>query len=234
MKKLIGSALLSLGLLAGSAQAALIVDVVEQNQFIGWGGEYSYRHNLNDKGFTLGSALSGTLDIQVRDDNRGWDELVPEVILFVIGDFDFDTGGISLFGDGYARELGVKALGSLNSDGDLDVTVSSVLGDFWLGNSILSVTTAQVPGPGALGLVVIGLAGLFGVSRRKQRAEQVYPPFLIIPLVHWSIGCYVLVATLLRGNAWFDYSLSIPLFTYYVGSSPSAQRAVIFLSSTEP
>src|SRR5690625_6379029 len=87
MKKLIGSALLSLGLLAGSAQAALIVDVVEQNQFIGWGGEYSYRHNLNDKGFTLGSALSGTLDIQVRDDNRGWDELVPEVILFVIGDF---------------------------------------------------------------------------------------------------------------------------------------------------
>ena len=173
MKKLIGSALLSLGVLAGSAQAALIVDVVEQNQFIGWGGEYSYRHNLNDKGFTLGSALSGTLDIQVRDDNRGWDELVPEVILFVIGDFDFDTGGISLFGNGYARELGVKALGSLNSDGYLDVTVSSVLGDFWLGNSILSVTTAQVPGPGALGLMVIGLAGLFGVSRRKKRAEQV-------------------------------------------------------------
>src|SRR5690625_7230474 len=99
-----------------------MVDVVEQNQFIVWGGEYSYRHNLNDKGFTLGSALSGTLDIQVRDDNRGWDELVPEVILFVIGDFDFDTGGISLFGNGYARELGVKALGSLNSDGYLDVT----------------------------------------------------------------------------------------------------------------
>ena len=172
MKKLLGSALLSLGLLAGTAQAALIVDIVEQNEYIGWGDSYSYTHNLNDQGFTLGSALSGTLDIQVRDDATGWDELLPEVITFVVGDFDFDTGGISFFANGYSSALEFKALGFLNTNGYLDVSVHSIIGDFWLGDSILSVTTAAVPGPGVLGLMVIGLAGL-GFSRRKNRAAQV-------------------------------------------------------------
>lgn len=171
MKKLIGSALLSLGLLAGTAQAALIVDTVEQNVFVGQFGQHSYRHDLNDDGFILGSALSGSIDIQITDDKKGWDELFPEIIMFTIGAFDFDTGGISLFGNGYAAELGIKALGSINLDGFLDVTVSSLVGDFWVGDSTLRVTTASVPGPGVLGLVVIGLAGL-GFSRRKKRAGQ--------------------------------------------------------------
>lgn len=172
MKTLLGGLLLSLGLLAGTAQAGLIVDTVEQKEFIGWWDSYHYEHDLNDEGFVLGTAMSGTLEIHVADDKKGWDEYVLwEKILFTVEEFDFDTGGFT-FGTGFYNELEVEALAAINSDGLLDVTVTSLAGDFWLGDSILSVNTASVPGPGVLGLMVIGLAGL-GFSRRRQRAVAV-------------------------------------------------------------
>lgn len=171
MKKLLGSALLSVGLFAGTAQAGFITDTVEQKEFIGWWDQHSYTHDLNDDGFVLGSALSGTLEIKVKDDNKGWDELILwESILFTVEDFDFDTGGFS-FGSGFYNELEFEALAAINLDGYLDVTVKSLSGDFWLGNSILSVNTADVPGPGVLGLMGIGLAGL-GLSRRKRSIKK--------------------------------------------------------------
>ncbi|WP_347330844.1 hypothetical protein [Marinimicrobium locisalis] len=171
MKKLLGSALLSVGLLAGTAQAGLITDTVEQEKFIDWGDEYSYSHNLNDEGFVLGSALSGTLEIQVADDKKGLDEwFFGESILFIVEEFDFDTGGMSLFGSAFSSALEVEVLASINADGYLGVTVKSITGDFWLGDSILSVNTVSVLSPSILGLMVIGLAGL-GLSRRRNRAE---------------------------------------------------------------
>lgn len=169
MKKLIQGALLSIGLLAGTTQAAMIVDTVAQNEHIDWWESYSYTHNLNDDGFALGSALSGTLEILVRDDKKGWDEFLGwESILFVVEDFDFDTGDISFFGSAFSNELEVEALASINADGYLGVKVTSVLGDFWLGDSVLTVQTADVPGPGILGLMAIGMIGL-GFSRRKRQ-----------------------------------------------------------------
>lgn len=173
MKKLLGSALLGLGLLAGTAQAGYIVDTVDQTMLMDAGDHHSYTHNLNDDGFVLGSALSGTLKIHVADDNEGWDEKFPwewESILFIVEDFDFDTGGFT-FGTTFYNELEFEALAAINMDGYLDVTVKAITGDFWLGDSILKVKTADVPGPGVLGLMVIGLAGL-GLSRRKQAMKQ--------------------------------------------------------------
>jgi len=166
MKKLLGSVLLSLGLLAGTAQAGLIVNTVEQNEYVGFWKSYSYEHNLNDDGFVLGSALSGTLEINISDGNF-WNKT-----LFVVDELDGDTGGITWFGQGFESELEFEALASINSDGFLGVTVKSLFGDFWLGDSVLSVHTAEVPAPGILGLMGIGLLGL-GLVRRRRSGDKV-------------------------------------------------------------
>lgn len=171
MKKLLGSALLSVGLLAGTAQAGFIQDTVEQREYIGWLEKHSYTHDLNDDGFVLGSALGGSLTVNVTNDYEGEKELpFWKSVLFVVEDFDFDTGGFT-FGSGFYNDLEFKALAAINSDGYLHVTVKSLTGSVWLGDSILKVETADVPSPGILGLMVIGLAGL-GLSRRKQSTKQ--------------------------------------------------------------
>lgn len=165
MKKLLGSVLLSLGFLAGTAHAGLIVNTVEQHEYVGFWESYDYEHNLNDDGFVLGSALGGTLEINISNGNL-WNS-----ILFVVDDFDGDTGGTSWLGNGYDSELEVGALASINSDGYLGVTVKSLFGSFWLGDSVLSVETAQVPGPGIVGLMGIGLLGL-GLARRRRSGDK--------------------------------------------------------------
>jgi len=85
----------------------------------------------------------------------------------VVDRFDFDTGNIT-FGN-FSESLGVRAIGSLNEDGKLNVTVISKAGDFYLGNSILTVETKDVPAPGTLGLLGVALAALGFVRRKSVR-----------------------------------------------------------------
>lgn len=161
MSVLGGIALLAM---AGLSQAGMITDTIEQDVFVGWGGSHSYTHNINDDGFALGSALSGTLSIDIWDDRDRWPESwVPESILFVIEEFDFDTGGFT-FGSNFFGDVEVNALAALNADGLLEVTVASVLGDFYVGDSVLTVET---PTPSALLLMSLGLLGL-GVVRKVK------------------------------------------------------------------
>ncbi|WP_207308812.1 PEP-CTERM sorting domain-containing protein [Marinobacter caseinilyticus] len=164
--KRIGLVLVGLMLTFSSATAGVIVDTVYQYEKVNWGSQYSYTHNLIDEGFTPGTAISGDLKVSIYDDYDPWYDFLPEVILFVIEEFDFDSGGISL--SSFYGALEVTALAAINADGMLDVTVKSILGDFYLGKSVLTVVTEEVPAPGTLALLGLGILGLAFQRRRKS------------------------------------------------------------------
>ena len=156
---------LALGMTFGaSAGAATITDTISQDAYVTFFGSHTYTHDITDDGFVPGSAISGSLQISIYDDARDRLDFLPELVLVIVDSFDFDTGGLTFgaFGD----SLGVQALGSLNADGLLQVTVQSLWGDFRVGESILSVEVSEVPVPGTLGLLGAGLAAL-GLARRK-------------------------------------------------------------------
>jgi hypothetical protein len=156
---------LALGMTFGaSAGAATITDTISQDAYVTFFGSHTYTHDITDDGFVPGSAISGSLQISIYDDARDRFDLLPELVLVIVDSFDFDSGGLT-FG-AFDNSLGVQALGSLNADGMLQVTVQSLLGDFRVGESILSVEVSEVPVPGTLGLLGAGLAAL-GLARRK-------------------------------------------------------------------
>ncbi len=156
---------LALGMTFGaSAGAATITDTVTQDALVNFFGSHTYTHNIIDNGFVPGSAISGSLQISIYDDAIDKWDFLPEVVLVIVDSFDFDSGALT-FGN-FDNSLGIQALGSLNADGLLQVTVQSVWGDFRVGTSVLSVEVSEVPAPGTLGLLGAGLAAL-GLVRRK-------------------------------------------------------------------
>lgn len=153
--------------------ASLITDTVSQNVKVGWWETYSFSHVLNESGedlFALGSAVSASLEIAISDDGGRFD--FWETILVTVEDFDFDTGGILFSATNFINDLEVNALGALNADGILDVSVKSLFGDFYVGNSLLTVETLDVvavPEPSILALFGVALVGLGFVCRQKAK-----------------------------------------------------------------
>lgn len=148
------------------AQAGLITDVVNQDVKVSMWETYKYTHILGEAGedpFALGSAISGDITLTIRDDAKDWWELV----LITVEDFDFDTGGLAI--GTFTGDIEVNALAELNADGRLEVSVTSLLGDFYVGDSTLNVVTAAVPEPAIVALFGLGLLGL-GFARRKVRS----------------------------------------------------------------
>jgi len=154
--------------LANIALAGVIVDTLVQTEFVGRQGSHSYQHNLNDNdGFVLGNVTGGLLEVSVWDDSQHWSD-GRELILFQVEKLDGDTGGFT-FGRSFSGDLEFGALAALNGDGFLDIRIKSLWGDFYIGNSVLTLYT-EVAEPGTLGLLVLGLV-LVIFGRRTTRAK---------------------------------------------------------------
>ena len=105
--------------------------------------------------------LSGTLTVWLTDDTDPfWQPF--EFALGFAEDWTFDLGEV----DTGTYSYSVTA--SYLEDGEFSVTLFSLLGDFYIDQSVLSVTYTPVPVPSAILLFASGLAGLFGFSRRRN------------------------------------------------------------------
>jgi len=165
-----------IGVLLGSTaiNAVPIVDTIDQSVYVGWWDNYSYTHELMDDGFVPDSAVSANLEIQFSYNGgwfNGW-----ETIVIVVEEFDLDSDSLVFSASSYFNELEVNALAQINDSGSLDVTIHSLFGDFYVGQSVLTVETLSaipgdilvVPEPAVLGLLGLGLLG-FVMTRRIQK-----------------------------------------------------------------
>lgn len=153
--------------------AGLIVDTVSVDEKVSsgfFGNSASWTHDLTDDGFVPGSAISGTLEVELYDDGDRWRER-GNVIIGLFDLFGFlgsddiyninPISGVTASIDGFSLDI-------INTIGSLSVLVTSSKGDFWVGDSTLSINTASVPEPGSLALLSIGILGL-GLARRKVK-----------------------------------------------------------------
>lgn len=178
MKKIFAAMALSATALFGQAALATPFTAVDlydpQAQFFNYSNPLTFTHNILDDGFSVGDTIvSASLALDFTND---------------LVDFRFDFGlsseNVTAWYDGnswYVGEVdnGVYALAiadlTMLADGILDVTLRTAWNNTgaWLASSTLTVSgikaAVDVPEPGTLALLGLGLAGL-GAARRRQAA----------------------------------------------------------------
>jgi len=172
MKKILGflCALLLLAGTAGLAGATPWTDTVNGPYYIGNWGSYSYIHDITDDGFVplVDIATNYVLTLSLYDDARGLNELLCEVAFVnqpgVVNSWFYDFTLES-------EDFGASILGliEVNLLGTLHVSICSVLGDFYFGQSVLTASNncAPVPEPSTMLLLGVGLMGLAGLARKR-------------------------------------------------------------------
>jgi hypothetical protein len=174
MNRLFAFVLLALGFASTSHAAYIPATWTDSASFgagqpVGWFQSFTYTHDLTDNGFRpMEDVITGfNLSVDVADDaGDAWWEFGGEQWL-VTKDPLYTRYELS--GDAFG---GFTILGLLNELGTLTVTISSVWGDFNVLGSTLTAwggSNTNVPEPGALGLLGVGLVGVaLSMRRRKQ------------------------------------------------------------------
>ena len=169
------AAVLMTGSMAAHATPVTWVDAIDftPDRYIAPYSSYSYSHNILDNGYNPGvdSIYNYSLNVNLYDDNdRGLDValinvpgLIGDTIFFNLSGAEY--GGWSLEGQTQLTQTGVYG-----------VTITSLIGDFFLGSSTLTVRgeengSRSVPEPGTLGLLGLGLLGV-GAGMRKKKLAQ--------------------------------------------------------------
>ena len=104
--------------------------------------------------------LSGNLTVYLRDDTDPW----WQPFEFALGwaeDWTF------AFGEVDTGEYSYSVTASYLEDGAFTVTIASLLGDFYIDQSVLSGTYSAVPIPTSILLLASGLAGFFGIRKKR-------------------------------------------------------------------
>ena len=165
----------------------------------GFDGHLWWDHDINDDGYnrSLHNIDSATIYFDLQDDNCkkskrlacgvGYDS-PNEAASFDMALFE---GGLSLNAMGsqpsitYAFNLALPALTDLRSDGVLDLLQIEMHDRLWHRASDLYVQESrlvvnysakqdgsrQIPEPGSLALMILGLIGLISISKRRKQAQ---------------------------------------------------------------